>query len=413
MHYDALLVRLLSVNKHGGLKLGLENCIRMNDALGCPTNNFSAIHVAGTNGKGSVSTKIAAALQSEGLRTGLYTSPHISCFRERIRINGVMISQEKAAAHLAHLFAIVDQQNIPATFFELTTLLAFSYFAAENIDIAVIETGLGGRLDATNIICPKLSIITTISLDHTEILGNSIEEITLEKAGIIKPSTPILIGPRVPIQTIKRVAKDKASECIAIQGSYADFHEENNAIAAAALNHLKVSEESIRKGLTALPPCRLQTWYKNDLSAQFPNQPLPDAVVLDVAHNPDGIQNLLNAVKQRYPDHALRFVLGLSRNKDVAACLGLIHKASDHIHLIEAPNGRAASRSFLYDSLIALGASPSKLSIESSIPQALHHAFTAAGFNNQILIVCGTFFIMADARATLGIQEPRDPTDLN
>lgn len=415
MNYDQLLERLYSVNLHGGIKLGLNNCLALNKALGNPVQQFPAIHVAGTNGKGSVVTKIAAALQATGKRVGLYTSPHISCFRERIKINGTMIPENAIHKHLLHIFSLTEKLQIPATFFEITTMAAFAYFAEEKIDAAVIETGLGGRLDATNIVHSILTIITSISYDHTEILGSTLEEIAFEKAGIIKPGVPVIIGPCVPIKCVQEIANLKNSSLIGVEGFFNHFQEENKAIAAAALQYLNVPEYAIQQGLEATPPCRIETWLPEKLKEIFPEIPLlPKAVILDVAHNPDGIEHLISVLRQRYPASSVRFVLGLSKNKDIASCLNLISKAGSHIHLVEAKSGRAASATLLFGELLKQGCLPSLLTCAPTIQSALHHAIIAAGKQpNEIVAVCGTFFIMSSARAALGIVEPQDFLSFN
>ena len=177
-------------------KKDLHNTIAMCERLGNPQNKFKTIHIGGTNGKGSTSHMLAAIFQQAGYKTGLYTSPHLKDFRERIRINGEMVSKD-------FVIDFVDQQQeiieeLSPSFFEVTVAMAFSYFSEQNVDIAIIEVGLGGRLDSTNVITPELSVITNISLDHTNILGNTLKEIAGEKAGIIKPSIPIVIGESHP-----------------------------------------------------------------------------------------------------------------------------------------------------------------------------------------------------------------------
>lgn len=413
--YQELLNRLFSVNLHGGMKLGLENCLKLNQILDSPIDRFSSIHVAGTNGKGSVSTKIAAALQATGLRVGLYTSPHISSFRERIRINGQMISEEDVQKHLTKMFEITDKFLIPATFFELTTLMAFNYFAAQNIDVAVVETGLGGRLDATNIITPLLSIITSISLDHTDILGSTLEEITKEKGGIIKPNVPVAIGPRVPSNIIKEIAASLSSPCIIVDDVQADDYQvENNAIARAALKHLQVPDYAIEVGLQASPACRMEILPQDRLASVLPHTPLPSSIVLDVAHNPDGIRHLIRTLSGRFANTPFRFIIGLSKNKDIASCFKEIMPIASHIHLVEASSERAASNQFLYQELLNLGFPSSRITLEKNISGAIKQGFRSAGISkDEILVICGTFFIMAEARRTLGFQEPFDSVNLN
>lgn len=411
--YKNILSKLLSVNMMGGMKLGLKNCQDIDKLLNFPSQAFSSIHIAGTNGKGSVSTKIAAAHQSLGLKTGLYTSPHIACFRERIRINGEMISEEQVLKHLTTLFAVCDEHNIKATFFELTTMLAFLHFAAEKVDVAVLETGLGGRLDATNISKPFLSIITTISLEHTEILGETIEAITNEKAGIIKPNTPVIIGPRVPKSLIEQVCLENGCEWVQVLGPFQDYHTENCAIAKEALEWLKISPKAIEEGLKVLPPCRLEILTKPMLQYLGHSSLLPEAIILDVAHNPDGLKELLKAIRNRYPKHALRFVIGLSSNKDIQSCLNIIKDEATGFHFIEGSNERAASKEKLAEQMVNLGVSASEITCEPNIASAIQHAIHTASKNDEIVVVCGTFFIMGQARQALGINEPQDPTDMN
>lgn len=395
------------------MKLGLKNCQDLDSLLAFPSQAFPAIHIAGTNGKGSISAKIAAAHQAAGLKTGLYTSPHISCFRERIRINGQLIEEKQAQVHLNTLFALCRQHHIKATFFELATMLAFLHFASEKVDIAVLETGLGGRLDATNISKPVLSIITSISLDHTETLGTTIEAITKEKAGIIKPAIPILVGPTVQKAIIDPIAAKHGSPCFQVNGLFEDFHAENSAIAGKALERLDLPRKAIEMGIKALPPCRLETFTKADLTRLGHQLPLPEAVILDVAHNPDGLSQLLKAIRKRYHKHPLRFVIGLSSNKDVEGCLQAIKNEASTYHLVEGDNNRAVPKEILANALARLGIGFDKLLCEKSISAAISHATQVAGEKNELVIVCGTFFIMKGARRALGIIEPQDPTDMN
>ena len=252
-----------SVNELAAMKLGLEAMTRIDASFGYPSRAFASVHVAGTNGKGSVSTKIAKGLELSGKRVGLYTSPHISCMSERISINGTPIP-----------LSILESLWMPKlTFFESMTLAAFRYFAAQKVDIAVIEVGLGGRLDATNIINPILSVITSIDFDHQEYLGHTLEAIAKEKAGIIKPGVPVVMGPEV-----------KPRHCfpkehwVETRGSYED---ENRAIAKKALELLKVPVQ----GLDALPPCRFQKVGK---------------VIFDGAHNPAGLKRTLERIERPF-----------------------------------------------------------------------------------------------------------------
>jgi dihydrofolate synthase/folylpolyglutamate synthase len=405
MSYSELIQKLFNVNLFGGIKLGLQNSLSLQKLLQYPDHSFTSIHIAGTNGKGSVSTKIAFAFEKAGYRVGLYTSPHISSFRERIRINGKMISETAVESILSDLFKIVEKAQIPATFFELTTFLAFLYFAQEKVEIAVLETGLGGRLDATNVVHPCLSIITSISLDHTEILGSTREDIAIEKGGIIKENIPVVIGPHVPLAPIQAIAFLKNSLCIPVTGSYLLFEEENRTVAHTALNylapHFNLSSEAIAQGLEGKQPCRFEI-VKG-----------PPLVILDVAHNPDGLYHLFQSIHYYYPTCSLRLLFGLSKSKDLKGCLQIIATHGSHFHLVEACNGRGAPTKELYRSLKELSIEDSHLFTHESIEKGVREAQQEAQKQEQILLICGSFFIMAQARQALDFLEPLDTIDLN
>lgn len=336
MLYTDIIRKLFNLNLFGGMKLDLQNAHAFQQHLNFPDRSFASIHIAGTNGKGSVATKIACAFQHAGYRVGLYTSPHLACFRERIRLNGEMIPEETTGTLLMTLFELMDKEQIPATFFEVTTFLALLYFAQEKADVVVLETGLGGRLDATNIVHPCLSVITSISLDHTDLLGKTREEIAREKAGIIKSKTPVIIGPHVPLEPIQEVAKSLQSQIIQTQSHSTFFEEENQEIARTALQWLSdsfsLSSNAISQGLKGRQPCRFEILEGTPL------------IILDVAHNPDGFTHLFQAIQQHYPGKAMRLLFGLSKNKDVQGCLRLLTQHGHHFHLVEAPNGRGVDR---------------------------------------------------------------------
>jgi len=406
MSYSTCLQRLFTVNVFGGIKLGLQNALRLQTLLNFPDRSFLTIHVAGTNGKGSVSTKIAYALEKAGYRVGLYTSPHLSCFRERICINREMISEEAIEIYLSQLFELCDREKLPATFFELTTFLAFQYFAAQKVDVAVLETGLGGRLDATNIITPCLSVITSISLDHTEVLGSTIEAIAREKGGIIKPGIPVVIGPNVPYSVMAEISAKNQTHCQQVSMNFSSFEEENQAIAAMALKQLKsrfkLSETVIQKAvIEGKQPCRFEIVKK------FP------FIILDVAHNPDGLMHLFQALQLYAPGKSLRLLFGLSKSKDVTGCLKLMVAHGNAFHLVEAPNGRGVPVEELQALMQHQEVESTRVFSHKSIPAGVHFAKQEAETNNQLLIICGSFFIMKEARLALGYQEPCDLMDLN
>ncbi|MBX7065606.1 MAG: hypothetical protein K1X28_00095 [Parachlamydiales bacterium] len=296
MHLDQLL------NMPGRGRITFDAMKRADLKLGSPHKSFRTIHVAGTNGKGSVATKIASVLQNLGLKVGLYTSPHIWRFTERIRVNGQMIAEETAEL----LLDVVHDPTL--SFFDCLTLMAFLHFAREKVDIAVIEAGLGGRFDATNVITPILSVITSIGYDHMAILGNTLDAIAYEKAGIIKPNVPVVVGssaaPFFPT---------------AIHVEPKPFYElENRAIAAKALQTLDIWQTA---GLETTPPCRFQ---------KIGN------ILFDVAHNPQAFERLAEGLKFHFPGKKFPFHLAFSMDKDWEGCVNAIKPIASSIRMIRS-----------------------------------------------------------------------------
>jgi dihydrofolate synthase / folylpolyglutamate synthase len=338
MNYDEVIEYLYSqlpmFHRIGpaAYKPGLDNTIALLDLVGNPQNQLRTVHVAGTNGKGSTSHMIASALQEAGYKVGLYTSPHLKDFRERIKINGQMISRE-AVTEFVELYK-ENWDQIEPSFFEITVALCFWYFEKEKTDIAVIEVGLGGRLDSTNVIFPEVSVITNIGMDHINLLGDTIEKIAAEKAGIIKINVPVVLGKMRPEarQIMQEFAdhdqttiSDSAKMDMSIvppcelKGNY---QEENRATAFAALEILRKEKK----------------WHINDIHIQngfsriFANTGLmgrwqilgqEPLIVADVAHNEDGILSILNQIAT-ISFKQLHFVLGLVGDKDVDRVLRLL-----------------------------------------------------------------------------------------
>jgi dihydrofolate synthase/folylpolyglutamate synthase len=337
----------------------LNSMHQIDEALGAPHRQFRSIHVGGTNGKGSVCFKIAAALQAEGYKVGLYTSPHLVSFCERIRVNGQMISEEEVLKLLPPIMHCGQ-----GTFFEYSTALAFTYFAEQQVDFAVIEVGIGGRLDATNVIDPVLSVITSVDYDHMHLLGNTLFEIAQEKAGIIKPNVPYVLGSRVPLQGGFRASF----------GSGAFYDEENKEIARLALQILGVSEEAIEEGIKVRPPCRFEIMH--------------DRFVLDVAHNPDGMRKLTAAAQFHFPLRKFHFVVGLSEDKDVLTCLEILAQAG-RVTCVEGSSDRLCKAKTLAAMIqSAQSASDMTTALSNSLPE-------------EITIVCGSFYIMAEAKRSI------------
>ena len=336
-------------------KADLNNIIALSNAIGNPHLKFKSIHIAGTNGKGSVSNMLAGILQTSNYKVGLYTSPHILDFRERIRINGAMIAEQAVVDFVNDHYALIV--NIQPSFFEITVALAFDYFAKEAVDIAVIETGLGGRLDSTNIITPILSIITNISLDHTDLLGSTETAIAFEKAGIMKPKVPVLIGSAhaeimhvfvqqsllkgstlyeahlfydvvrskvdATHQHLKVVHKSKHTITDIVTDMLGDFQLENIKTVMAAcdiLVHygLPIDMDAIYKALFKIKQITgfMGRWHT------VQQQP---CVIMDVGHNVAGIK-LVAQQLQQLKANKKHIVVGFVKDKEVAAALALLPK---------------------------------------------------------------------------------------
>lgn len=380
--YEECLKKLYSLTKNGS-ELGLERIQNLLYALDNPHKHIRAVHVAGTNGKGSVSTKIAKSYELEGLLVGLYTSPHIATFRERIQINGKKIEEEEVSALLNRIFPLTRSES----FFEITTALMFLYFYKKKVDVAVLETGLGGRLDATNVCYPILSIITSISLDHTQYLGATIEAITREKAGIIKPSVPVIIGPGVAYDLI--ALKTNKSLITQVTGAFASFEDENRSIARCAQEKLHIVHEN---ALQAVPPCRFE---RHSLGGK--------ELIFDVAHNVDGIKKLFERLDSNYPKKSMIAIYGASKDKDVAQCLLQFVSRVAAVYFVEAPTERSVNR----QELLAL--TPAHLHIKCHALSSYQETITAAFSGpEEIVVIFGTFFIMAPIRKALGFYDESD-----
>jgi dihydrofolate synthase / folylpolyglutamate synthase len=325
-------------------KPGLGNTKRLMEALGNPHQKFKSVHIAGTNGKGSVSHYLSAVFQEAGYKTGLYTSPHLIDFGERIRINGAMIKQQYVIDFVARNHDLIA--TIQPSFFELTMAMSFSYFADNMVDIAVIETGLGGRLDSTNIITPELSIITNIGYDHMEFLGNSLPEIAAEKAGIIKENTAVVIGETLPEtkQVFEAYAQVKNSDIYyselyelpvfkGFEANKMKFHFQNKeymsgltgmyqlmnirtvmrAIEVLQNSSFKISQQSIESGLRNV--CEI-TGLRGRWEI-LRNNPL---LIADTAHNSHGMSQL-NENLRHYDYYRLRIIIGMVKDKDLSAVI--------------------------------------------------------------------------------------------
>ena len=327
-------VKLLTSQGKFYINLGLERISQVLHLLGNPQDKLKCIHVAGTNGKGSVCAIISTILTDAGIKTGLYTSPHIFNYTERIKINGIDISKEDFANYVFNICDIADKNNIHLTEFEILTAVMFKYFADNNVEVVVLETGLGGRFDATNVIKSNLcSIITHIDLDHTERLGNTKSKIAFEKAGIIKPNSPVFTS-----EGYEEI-KDKADEVNSLFVMVAPFEDTTNlslkgtcqqanlSLALAAVRQLfpQISEASIQNSLKNVKhPCRFQLCR--------------DDLIVDGSHNPNGIMALRESLDLYYPNKKRCFVFGCLRNKDYKKMMEILFSRGDEIYFYHFNN---------------------------------------------------------------------------
>ena len=310
-------------------KENIGNIIKACNFLGNPQEQFKSIHIAGTNGKGSTAHLITSIMQESGFKTGLYTSPHLKDFRERIKINGRKIHKEDVINFVKTNKD--DFEKINMSFFEYTVAMAFNHFAKEKVDIAIIETGLGGRLDSTNIISPEISIITNIGYDHMNLLGNTLEKIAIEKGGIIKEKTPVIIGRKQKeIKHIFEKISSKKNTTILyakqrdVKLNVPDYQKENISTAISAIKTLnwKIGDKHIRDGIRNV---QLNT----GLRGRWENLSENPKVICDTGHNIDGIKNIIQEINN-IKFNKLHFVFGTVNDKDTNKILELLPKEAKY-----------------------------------------------------------------------------------
>lgn len=402
-------------------KEDLHNIIKLCAALGNPQTKFKTIHVAGTNGKGSTSHMLASILQKQGYNCGLYTSPHIKDFGERIRINGEMISKQFVISFVKKITPLF--KTIQPSFFEVTVAMAYEYFAKKKVDIAVIETGLGGRLDSTNIINPVLSVITNIDYDHTDILGDTLEKIAVEKAGIIKENTAVVIGERhkKTSSVFKHTAKLKNAPIFfaedfykTINSSYkknrrycnlrnpktkvekvyktdlvGSYQCKNVATVLCAVNQLKnigykITDKALKEGLATVKTTTGLTGRWQILNTK-------PHIIADVAHNAAGIKQVMQQLKADYPTQKIHFILGFVKDKNLDKVIPLFPKKATY-YFTQANIFRALPK----ENLQSLFFEKQRVGAEyENVNTALLAAIKNTGVNDVIMI-CGSFYIIAE-----------------
>ncbi len=404
-------VRNLGDREYFGMKLGLDKVRLALDRLGNPQQKFSSIHVAGTNGKGSVCAMLASILKESGLRVGLYTSPHLQDFCERIRVSGVPITHEEVMQQERKILEVEEED--PLTFFEMATVIGFLHFAQAEVDMAIIETGLGGRLDATNIITPLVSVITSIGLDHTQHLGSTLEAIAGEKAGIIKRGVPVVIGQLPP--EAEKVVRERAelmgSSFIksphppfykggqgGISPSLQGDHQKQNAaialttlsLAFSSTHPVAMGEGAVERGLKNLHwPGRLET---------VSTQPW---ILLDAAHNPQAIEVVRQFLEKELHGRRLVVLMGAMKDKDLEGMIRQISPLTEEFIFTAAPLKRAVSPDILQTIASGLG---KKSFLFPTVASALEATQKKLDASNDVLLITGSFSIVGEAQKCFGIK---------
>ncbi len=411
--------------------LGLERITALLERLGNPQKKLQIIHIAGSNGKGSVCKYISSILQKAGHIVGLYLSPHIEHFSERIVVGNQEISEDDLAMLVSEIRPFVEdmkQQGETPTFFEIVTAIAFLHFKNRAVNYAVIEVGLGGRFDATNVVDPLVTVITNISLEHTEILGKDIVSIAREKAGIIKDNIPVITAAKEDAQeTIRHIAKEckapltcidktmwrrvfyqKKRQGFVIHGSFKDYtvetsvlgrHQgENIAVAIAVVEQLQmngvyITDKDIVDGIAA-------TSHIGRMEFVVENPP----VLLDGAHNPAGMRMLADTIQEDFSSQRLILVLGMLKEKDIKTMVSTIVPLADIIIVTKSMNPRAADPLLLQE-IIACFDVNKTVFIEQSIPRAIDHA-TRIATEQDLICVSGSLFTVGEARSVLLSGKP-------
>ena len=396
---DFLFSQFPSYQKHGGsaFKPGLERVLQLSNLAGNPHQKFKSIHLAGTNGKGSSSHMLASILQEAGFKVGLFTSPHLKDFRERIKINGKEIPEQNVIDFVKRFQS--DAKSIEPSFFEYTTIMAFEYFAQEQVDIAIIETGLGGRLDCSNIITPEVSVITNIGLDHQQFLGDTLTLIAGEKAGIIKPEVPVVVGRKQgeTVSVFDYVAHQNKSKIIWAEELEFNFEldlngyyqKENAKSVLATINELieqgwQVSESDIKTGFA-------NTVKNTGLKGRWQTLLESPKVICDTGHNKDGVKIIADQIEDQTFDK-LHIVWGMVDDKDVETILNLLPKIG-FFYWCAPKIGRALD----VEKLMSIGAENDCMGIDyNSVEEAKQAAIKNAS-PNDLVFIGGSTFVVAEA----------------
>ncbi|MBI3122792.1 MAG: bifunctional folylpolyglutamate synthase/dihydrofolate synthase [Ignavibacteriales bacterium] len=415
MELKPALEKLFSLHQFG-IKLGLENTLKLLEQIGNPHLGLKCFHVAGSNGKGSTASFLASILMEHGFNVGLYTSPHFVRFNERIKVNGKEIPDEAIVEFVSKLDEYIDKEK--PTFFELTTALAFKYFETQKVDYAVIETGLGGRLDATNVIDPVASIITSISLEHTAHLGDTLEKVAFEKAGIIKKGKPVFTGtlPSEAEKVITQKAIEMGSQvyrandfifqdkdCLKVQTHLAQFniyetplrgiHQLNNA--ALAMKTVtetihKISFVSVAKGIS-------KVIENTKIEGRYEIYNTEPKIIFDSAHNPEGVESFLNEFKKEYAAYSERvLIFGAMRDKNIKTMLSNLAPYFTKIFFTSIDDERAAKYSEMAELLKG-----TEIELEPLSEPGQYISLFKAKRENSCMVLLGSMYLLGEIKAKI------------
>lgn len=429
--YENTIQYLYSLQKHG-IKLGLSNTNKLMSVLGGPHKSFRCVHIAGTNGKGSTASCIASILKASGFKTGLFTSPHLVSFTERIRINGRQITELEVIELASSLRSDIKDTDLNPTFFEFVTAMAFNYFAANHVDWAVIETGMGGRLDATNVVQPEVTVITNISLDHCEFLGSTLSDIAFEKAGIIKPGVPLITASHdtAVIKQLSDIAAGlnsavhiygrdftgilKQMDCNQITIDYSGYANYSNVSIPLtgryqlynACTAIRTCEILRAKGVP-LPDASIMKGLK-DVRLEGRLERISDSppIFLDGAHNPEAARSLAASVRDIFPDKKVILVIGVMSDKDIKETMAPLMEIAETVILTKAQYERAASPEKMRNILSSVhlpesNSRPPSLLSTASISEALHLAKSLCA-EKGIILITGSFYTTGEAKEVMG-----------
>ena len=394
MNFSEAVAWLYGTQVHG-IRPGLETTWRLADALRVDPARMKFIHVAGTNGKGSVCAMLDSICRAAGLKTGLFTSPHLITFRERIRVNGELIGEPEVAARLTAIRQLSAGWNPAPTFFEITTALALAHFQAAHLDVVVLETGMGGSLDSTNIVTPLVSVLTPIDFDHERWLGATLPEIAAEKSGIIKPAVPVVSAPQPEevAAVIKHLAFQRRALLHEVHGPIekipigltGDYQRWNAALAIHALDHarLAIPLEAIARGLA-------------DVSWPGRFQRIGERIIVDGAHNPAAARCLVQTWRETFPDAKATLVLGVLQDKNLRGICEVLLPIAERVIPVAVQNPRSTPAEEL-GKIVRRLAPDFPCAPSANLAHALDRAHT---FPERIL-VAGSLFLVGETLAFL------------